>query len=318
MASISGQQIRNALAAMNHEFKDPRNNDLTHHVELELEQALATAFDTEYAPLWGSQFVEIDNSLAMWAESWARIWYDEGGAAKLGSTMQDDAPRVDIVKSKESQNTVIISASYGWSIMELQRAAATGVALDTRKQQAVINAINRKIDELILSGDANVNYTGLSNDANVLLTNPPPGGAWSGLTAQQTVDSMLEMELGQNNRTLDARPPDTLLLPPTAFQLIHKTYGVDNGNTIRDLFIQNAAFVRRVAQWQKLETAGTGGIPRAVLYSSASDTVNFKVGTLATFLPPQARNFEFVVPVYAVVGGTEWARPGAGQYFEGF
>lgn len=316
--AISGQQIRNALRALNHEFKGRRGDDLTHHVELELEQALATAFDTEYNRLWGAQFVEFDNSLAAWAESWARIWYDERGQAKIGSTAQDDAPRVDIIKSKEVQNTVIISASYGWNIMEMQRAAATGVPLDTRKQQTVINAINRKIDDLILGGQISVNYTGLANDPNVLLTNPPPGGAWSGLTSQQIVDSMLEMELSQNNRTGDQRPPDTMILPPTAFQLIHKTFGVDNGRTVRDLFLQNAAFVSRVSQWSRLETIGTAGAPRGVLYNSRGDTVNFKIGTLATFLPPQARNFEFVVPVYAVVGGTEWARPGAAQYYEGF
>ena len=53
-----------------------------------------------------------------------------------------------------------------------------------------------------------------------------------------------------------------------------------------------------------------------MIYNSNEDTVSFKVGALPTLLPPQARNFEFVVPVYAVVGGIEWARPTAALYYE--
>lgn len=315
--SITKKQIRNALDGLNTEFRSPRGDDLTSFVAQDLEQTLAQAFDIEYGLQRAGQFVSFDTSLGEYAESWARIYWDQTGQAKIGSTMQGDAPRVDVVKTKETHGTAIITASYGWNVMELQRAAATGTPLSTLKQNAAVEAINRKIDEIATSGDASLGFTGLVNDANVTLSNPPPVGAWSGLTGQQLVDSMLGMELLANNATLDRRPPDTLLLPPTAFQRVHATYSANDGVTVLAKFLQSARWINRVEQWQELETAGTASAPRAVVYNSGATTVNMKIGKLPGFLPPQARGFEFIVPAYAVVGGVEFARPGAATYYEG-
>lgn len=311
------EEIRHALHSVCSGNKS-RFDALTRFVEPQLEQILPQVFETEYQPLVAQRdLVDFDQSLAAWAESWTRRWMDDTGRAAVGSTMQTAIPRIDVVQTKESQNTAIITASYGWDVMEMERASANGIGLSPLKQRAAVDAINREIDEIALMGNSELGYTGLLNSASVTEAATPPGGAWSGLTNQELVDSLLSIELAVYNGSKGLRPPSHMAVGPTGFARLHATYSAQNGSTVLDEFLKASVWVKNIFQVYEAETAGVGGTPSLTCYAKDPSVVNFKVGTLARPLAPQAKGFLFEVPIYAVVGGIEFARPACALRYRG-
>jgi hypothetical protein len=113
--------------------------------------------------------------------------------------------------------------------------------------------------------------------------------------------------------------PDVLLLDNVAFSRINSTPMSTTGDadkTVLRFFLDNNPYITNVDQWNKLATAGAGGVTRAVAYKRSEEVLAAVEPQSFEQFPPQARNFEFVIPTHSRVGGVRIQYPLAIAYMD--
>jgi hypothetical protein len=285
----------------------------------QLEYIKAQAFDVLFSKLKSRDFIPISNEVPEGAESMIYRMWDEVGSAKLISNYADDLPLVDALAREFQVTFTDIGNAYSWSHRDLKRAAMSGIPLDAKKAQSARNAIERQIDAIAAFGVTEKSLPGFLNHPNVPVI-PAITGAWLNplTTAQQILDDLFALEQQVINQTQEVHEADTLLLPTAHYGKIATTpFGANSDRTILQYFLANAQTIRNVDRWNRLATAGLGGIARALAYVRSPECLEFQIPTEFEQLPPQTKNLSWIVNCIARVGGVVFYRPLSACYMDG-
>lgn len=255
-------------------------------------------------------------------------WFDWRGFQRYGAATRitnyaDDSPRVDVNGSEERTKIEHYGDSYAYSVQDLRRIsmASVGMPLDQRRALAAREILARKLDKIVAFGDPTVPIMsgGILNYPNVPLVTPITGG-WTTATAAEILADLFYFErtiyVGSNGVEM----PDTLILPPSRMGIIATTpaSSINPEVTILDVFLKKAMFIRNVEDWYTLETADaalTG--PRAVAYRRDPTKLGSIVPLEFNQLPPEPRNYSFVVNCEARCGGAVFFYPLSAAYMDG-
>lgn len=273
----------------------------------QLRRVKAKTYDMKFPNLIARELVPLATDVSPTQAVIVYEQYTQAGMAKIGASYADDAPRVDISGKQFTAQVRNVIDSYGYNIDEIEAAAEAGTDLKARKAIAARRAIDQAIENVVGFGDSLHGLLGLANQPNALMYTVPDGAStdpeWETKTAEEILEDMHGIAQYIVDETKEAEVPDTLLLPPTSYGLIARKRVTDSSLSILNAFLEADPNIKTVRRWAPLETAGAGGAKRMIAYRRDPEALELIIPREFEQLPEQARNYEFVVPCRARVGG---------------
>lgn len=292
-------------------------------LERVLTQLLTTVHSDLYQPLIGRTLMPKDTEVAADADDYVYEVQSTVGAAKILGHATDDPPRID-VKSREVPGKVYrVGDSFDYSLDDLERAARTGRNLSTDKAKSAADAIERGIDEMLAlgrtsaPGESNLVTTGLLNNADIAALTPMSfSSTWNSGTPDPDVmiDNLLELIDKVTSQTDGAKAATHMVLPLNRYLKAKRTkVGVDSDKTVLS-WVQSNTTLTNISYWARANTQGANSVGRAVVLSQDTNVLRAVIPKEFTMLPPQARNYAFVVPCLAKCGGVKVILPAGCAY----
>jgi hypothetical protein len=292
-------------------------------------------YEIAYPAIQYPTLVPVDTSGNEWAKGIAFYTSDKVGQANWFNHLADDVPFADIQRAKLEQIIEMAAIGYYWTLEEAGQQAminsATGPTLNLIMERA--NAARRAseefLDRIAFFGDTTKNWTGLTNDPNVTIINPPADGTgssalWANKNGLQIARDINLALSAVYTGSLTTETADTLLLPPDRFTTLAGTVLTNTAVTALTLVTESNAYTAltgnplTIRTVRGLETAGAGGIARAIAYRNDPNVLKLHLPMPFNFRPViQATALRFDVPGIFRTGGIEVRRPGAMRYLDG-
>lgn len=276
----------------------------------ELEHVRAKTADIKYENLKGLSLVPINTEIDPAEETYTYRAYDSVGAAKIIASYAKDFPRADVSGQEYTTKLRSIGVSYGYNIQEIRGAMKKGIPLQQKKANAARRAIEQFHDTLVKTGDTATGLLGFLNQTSALTYTIPADGTGSSKTfgsktADQVVRDLHNIANYIVEQTKEVEKPETLLVPLSTFNYISQTRmgAGDGAMTILQCFLANNQYIKNVASWTALETAGASSTKRIVAYRRDPDALEYLAPVIMEQFPPQEDMMEYVTPVHARSGG---------------
>ena len=286
--------------------------------------------EVRYAALKGRQFVPISNEVDAGAEWYGYDVLNREGNAKLGSTYEGRAPRVDVKLSEVTGKIEVIRASFGWNVQDLRNAAFSGRALPTQRGMACKMAMEYAIDKNLATGCGSLK--GLVNNANVpVYSSDTTGGAtdltgfagsWATILAASDILTEIGLlisavrvatkEVEMEGKTVD------LVLPTSAYNAIaSRPFSTTIPRTVLDVALETSPWIRSISSWQKCNAAGVGGRDRAIFYTRDAMNLEGQIPLEPMQHPVEPVALEFLVEMEARAAGVSVYFPYSAAYLDG-
>jgi len=234
--------------------------------------------------------------------------YDKVGMAKLIADYATDFPRVDIYGTEQSVKIHDIGTSYGYSIMEIRRAAMAGVALETRRAAVAREVIDKKLNDIAFSGDTSANLKGFIQYAGTTeftVTSGAGGDTWALKTADEILADMNGLVEAVITTTNGVETPDTMLLPLTQYLLIsRKRIATDSeGKTVLKYFLENNPYIKRIEWLTELATGSDTSGTRAIVFKNDAQHLTFEVPVPFEQFEADKKGLTYEIPCLARTAG---------------
>lgn len=297
-----------------------------------LESIDKTPYQTLFAGMLGRRYIPNQEGVPEWANVYTYRMYEQTGKAKIIGPGVNDLPRVGVTAVEASRIIKQIGVSYGWTVREIQQAAATGQALDMMTVNAARNSVARQVDDLLATGSSTYNIQGLLNVSGVNVatastkTGSGAGTAWIRAVPVAPDEILADINLivatarGQLKQAGDEVPVFarfTLLISSANYAYIASTPRSPNSDTsILKWAIANNPWIESIEEWYQCDAAGGSTSPRMVCYPRDPLCVAALVPQEFTSLPPQEEGLGFVIPATGSCGGVVCRYPVAMQYMD--
>jgi hypothetical protein len=251
---------------------------------------------------------------------------DWAGRAKFVSGKAKDIPFVKTTRELLSHDFLMVAAGWEWSIEEVEQAQLYGVGIRNDDAMAGDRAVQQKLYDVAMSGDDEVNWTGLINNPNVP-TAAGGYGVWSGNSVDEILTDINTGLSTIRTQTDEVEQADTVRLPPEAFRFIAtKRLGTDGSmGTVLDYVRKNNIYTAETNQPLDIQPlraladvpdGGNGG--RAIYYRKDPEVLRFHLPLPRMVLPVnQVGLMAFEQGVISRTGGTEVRLPLAMFYQDG-
>lgn len=289
--------VANFGQAVNHRFTE----DQSIFTARQLDYVKGRTYDRKLPPMNGLTLVPQESDAPEWAEAIVYRSYDAVGLAKIVANYADDLPRADVAGREVMVPVRTIGDSYGYNINELNVSAATGQNLPERKATAARLAIEIKLNQIALIGDAQYGLYGMLNHPNIGETAGITGD-WAGAaTAAEIVADVDVLYQAVRTQSKGVHTPNRFAIPSEAFTaMTTKTVADTGGRTVLDVVRAKYPGMQIIdmPELSDVEGDSLGIIGEFNAENAAMETV-----MPFNQLPAQARNLELVVPCLARTGG---------------
>lgn len=277
----------------------------------------ARAYDIKYAPRTWEASIPADTTVDPGAETTSYTMYDRVGNARVGGRYGDDAPRVDVDLAEFINPVVPIFDSYGYNIQELRAAAKARRPLDTAKAQVAREAIDDQIDRLAWLGDTQSGFTGLANSAAVQTSSVITGNWSSTATGDQILADLNKLIMELYTNSLQTWEADSVVFCPADYMIVsQKPRATGTDRTVLEAFLAANTKIQNVYVSHRLTTAGSGGTKRVIAYRKDPAVLQLPIPIRFNQLPPEPRNFAFVINCEGRVGALKLRYPRAVRYLD--
>ena len=301
-------------------------NFLTHQASI-IEPAV---YRTQYPTIQYKQLIPIDTTANEWAKSVTFFSMDRVGHAEWFSHLATSLPLADINKTKFEVGLEMAAVGYRYTLEEIGFSMLVpGTNLTSERAEAARFAYENFVDTVAFLGDTNKGWQGLINNSAVTRVDATNDGTgttrtWSTKTADQIIRDVNDALTGIYTGTSTVEMADTILLPPAQLvKLSSMRIDSTEANALSYLLKYNtytlqtgaALTIRAVLG---LETAGTGGTARMVVYRKDPSVVKMHIPMPHKFLNIwQTGPMIFDIPGIFRIGPVEIRRPGAVRYVDG-
>ena len=148
-----------------------------------------------------------------------------------------------------------------------------GRSIEDSRALAAREVLARKLDVLIATGDSDVGITGALNNA-LVPTFSPVTGVWSnaGTDGAEIAQDLMAILADIRVDSRGSESGDAILLPPSLEEIASRKLIPNTDVTALDFFKKQRPGVT-VDTWERLETAGSGGVPRIMAYTRREEKV---------------------------------------------
>jgi hypothetical protein len=283
----------------------------------QLEYIDTAAYEVKIPELKARKFIPLDTSVPAGAETMTYRMWDFYGMAKIVANYATDIPLVDATGSEFTQRIKTLADGYQFTVQDIAAAAMSGTALDTIRATVARKVMEAGVDHVAAFGVPEANMPGLLNHPNVPIITPTTG-TWTTATTTQILADLRKLVSQIGTNTAETQYPDTLLLPPSRFELLAGlAVGDSLDRTLLQVFLSTNPHIKNIDSWNKLETAGVSGGPRAIAYLRSKEVLDLVIPQEFTQMPPQAKGLAFEVPCMMRIGGVRVRYPLAMGYMDG-
>lgn len=289
----------------------------------------AEVVKTIYPDIQYPALIPVDTSAPEWVKSITFFSMDRVGQAEWFNHNAKDIAIADLVRDKHESTVSMAGIGYRYTLEEIGQAMMMGMNLTAEKAEAARRAYEEFVDNFALRGDTARNMTGLINDPNVTIVSAPADGNGGSPTFADKSGSQIARDLnsmlsGIYTGSLTTELADTLLLPVSVFTSLATTQmSTASDTSVLEWFSKYNVFTATTGQplmirgVRGLETAGSGGVGRAVAYRRDPQVLKMHIPMTHRFLPVwQTGPMIFDVPGIFRLGGVEIRRPSAVRYLD--
>lgn len=301
-------------------------NAKQHAAVLSLFGMIATeTYGLEREALHATEFVPMQTGVSPWLASWGYKVVSEVGMAKFIADYADDLPPIGRFLTTKAIGIRTLAVSYSYSEVELMQWLTNGVDVSRDDAATARATIDKKVDRVILVGDAEQDVTGLFNNENVTVVA-------AGTNAAGTSTKIKDKSLAEIKATIQAAIDagyalhkgalvlDTIILDHEAFGYIATaTVSDTNSQTILN-HLKEVFREQGLVNWYEsrlLDELGGNGQGRMVLYKKSPTVVSYVLPIPFKQNDPQAHALHYKVPCYARIGGTVIKNPKGIVYCDG-
>lgn len=279
--------------------------------------------ETVYPDIQYPGLIPVDMSASPFAKTVTYFSSDKIGAAQWINGNADDVPNAatEMAKHETAVHTAAIGYSYGYE--EINHAQMLGMNLTVDYAMAARRAYEEFIDRIVMLGDTDKGFEGLTNSTNVTQTSAVTGD-WSTASPDQIiadVNAALQLIHTTTNTSIMA---DTLLLPWSQYNLIASKRLTDTAMTVLSFIMQHNIYTANTGQpllirgLRALDGAGASALDRMLAYRRSPDVLKLHLPMPHRFLPVfQAGPLRFEVPGVFRMGGLDIRRPKEMVYVDG-
>lgn len=291
----------------------------------------AEVYSIKYPSFDISRFMTIDTSGDMWDVGTVVYSMDKVGQAEFMAGGAFDMPYASTLMDQKTRNFHLAAIGYEWNTQEMQRAAKLGRSLSSDKAQAAVQASDRFIYGIAMTGktprgDNEKGWTGFINNASAPSAQVAADGTgstrtWSTKTPDQILRDINEALTAVETGTGETHIANTLALPTSSYNYIATTrVGQGDGTILAFLMANNVAGESlTIVKSRELETAGTGGTKRMIAYDNNPQVLKFMLPGAHQFLPAfQKSSLVYEVGGIMNVGGVDVRLPKALVYRDSF
>jgi hypothetical protein len=288
----------------------------------QLTYVVKRTFDKKFPELKARLFLPVNYEVPEGAEAWSERGYTWAGMAKIIHDYAADLPVVSTLAAEVLHPLKTGGIAYHYSLLDLAKAAFSGVNIDAKLAFAAKRSIENLIEQIAAIGEADANIPGFLNNTNVTLLTAAGGdiiGSWDIATSDQILADLNTIANKQVEASKGIFPPDTYLLDIASYNLImSKPFSDLNPKPVGRLFLEQSAYIKNIDWWTFLATADAGGTkPRLVSYKRDSEIVELMIMKEFTQLPPIAKALTFLINCYNVFGGVAVHYPMGIEYVDG-
>ena len=296
----------------------------------QLHRIEAEVYMTRYPSFDITPFMPVNSDGDMWDVGTLVYSMDNVGSAEFLGGGAFDVPYASTEMAQATRNFHLAAIGYEWNTQELQRAAKLGRSLSADKAQAAVQAADRFVYGIAMTGqnargENEKGWTGFVNDANAPAAQVPADGASSARTflsktADQILRDLNEAITAVETGTGETHVANTVVLPTSEYNRIATTRLSDTGSTILSFLQANnvAGQGLRILKSRALEAAGQSGSKRMIAYDNNPQVLRFLLPGPHQFLPAfQKSSLVYEVAGIMNVGGLDVRLPKAIVYRDG-
>ena len=309
------QAFDNAQAALS--FLEPR-----------LAAVEKIVYRTRYARIRYRGLIPVDTSANPWAQSVLYYSTDTVGQAQWATTVAGDVPNVETTRSQGVTGVHLGTIGYQWTDEELAQAQMLGIPLSADKANGARMAAEQLIDRAAMEGDATVGFVGFFGSPYVtVIVVPTVAGntTWMTKTASQVLADANGILSGVYTGSDEVEMADTLLLPVTTYTYLATTpFNAYSETTLLEYLQKSNIYTVETGRKlnirgvRGLDTAGVGGVGRAIAYANDPSVVKLHMPMPFQFGRPREKAaWTYEVPGRFRMGGVDVRRPGAMRYADG-
>ena len=299
-------------------------------LERDLQTKLRDSKDVKHRKLriLKENVVPINTELSNADRSFTYDVYDSYGVAKIVTSYRaGDIPSVDISRTEVTGKIFPVMAKMTYDFQEIREAAKANIPLTNKRRDAVIKAIDTKLDRIAWFGDTDHNLVGLAQYPGVTGATVPADGTgasktWATKTFEQKMRDVYNGISAISGPTNDIESPDTLALPSTVYMSLGTTL-LNTANPTGDSQLTamekllSKMGVTRILSFNELNTASATGGTRAIMFRNDPDNLEFFLPVTMEFFSPKEDGLAYDVPAQARTGGVKIYRLLSVCYMDG-
>lgn len=282
-------------------------------------------YGLEREALHATEFVPMQTGVSPWLASWGYKEVTEVGMAKFIADYADDLPPIGRFLTTKAIGIRTLGVSYSYSEVELMQWLTNGVDVSRDDATTARATIDKKVDRVILVGDADEGVTGMFNNENVTVVESAANAAG---TSTKIKDKSLAEIKATIQAAIDAGEAmhkgaivlDTIILDHEAYAYISTAVVSDTNsqtilNHLKEVFREQG-----LVNWYEsrlLDNLGANESGRMLVYKKAPTILSYVLPIPFKQNEPQAHALHYKVPCYARIGGTVIKNPKGIVYCDG-
>jgi hypothetical protein len=295
----------------------------------ELEAILKEQFNQEYATLMGRQMVQCAPfEVERHKKTFTYRSFKSYGKAKEISDDGDDLPAVGLSGTETTGKIKAYGASFGYSIDELEAAAALGRPLDSSLAVAARDTLEQYLDDIIAIGDPNnAQVLGLLNQSNTLTATPKTkaatGTTWCNpdgtlrATSDEILGDLNAAAMKAKVATKEVEMCRRIVMPTLQYVAISTNpRSSTSDTTILEFFLANHKGME-VMSWERIAAAGAAGADRLLAYDPNPRKVRCVLPVDFEMQAPQLKNYRYRINCRLKTGGVYSPYPNSIVYMDG-
>ena len=289
----------------------------------ELDYVKARAYDVKYTELSGMRVIPSVFDTPAWAETITYRMWDEVGMAKIISNYADDLPRVDVFGKEYHSAVRTLGDAYGYNLQEIEAARGVGKPLDAMKSRVARNMQDRKLNQIIWTGDAPSGLQGALTHPNITHSAAAAGAgggtSWDGKTGIEMYKDLADAVTGVAEVSMQMHKANKIIMPGGRLTKLQTTFlAIEGGSamTVFSAFKQNFPNVV-IETAEELANTAAGNTDSMMVGEFTEENMAHEFVAPFRQLPPQVRNLEWVINCLSRTGGVVLRYPLAFVVIEG-
>ena len=277
-----------------------------------------TVYETVYADIQYRGLIYVDTSGSEFASSVTYYTSDKYGKADWINGNADDIPKAGTTRAKFETPVYTAGIGYGYGWEEVGKARMLGINLPSEDAMAARRAAEEMVDRVVFQGDASKGFTGIFNAAGVTPVAATNGDWLTTATPDEILADLNQGLMNVWNGTANTAMADTVLLPFDRYAKLATTpRSTTSDMTILEYFLRSNIYTLQTGRpitvrgLRGLNTAGAGGVARAIYYRNDRQVLSLHMPMPHRFLPVyQAGPLRWDVPGVMRLGGVDIRLPG--------